>query len=128
MKRSGIERARPAAIAIALAAAWVAAFPVPAGALTVSPQDCREGADFIGNAARSRDNGMPAARFIARLDEDLVLIQSFAPELRWFARDDDDARLLRSATVRVFEEPALPELHGESFLSECMALVLRAER
>ncbi len=128
MERSGIERARPAAIAIALAAAWVAAFPVPAGALTVSPQDCREGADFIGNAARSRDNGMPAARFIARLDEDLVLIQSFAPELRWFARDDDDARLLRSAAVRVFDEPALPELHGESFLSECMALVLRAER
>jgi len=40
--------------------------PRSAGALTVSPQDCREGADFIGNAARSRDNGMPAARFIAR--------------------------------------------------------------
>jgi len=37
-----------------------------------------------------------------------VLIQSFAPELRWFARDDDDARLLRSAAVRVFEEPRSP--------------------
>lgn len=128
MKRSGIEQARPGAIAFAVAASWLAAFTVPAGALTVTPQDCREGADFIGNAARSRDNGMPAARFVARLDEDLVLIQSFAPELRWFARDDDDARLLRGAALRVFAEPALPEAHGEAFLSECMALVLRAQR
>ena len=122
------DRARPAAIALAIAAFLGVALPVSAGAVTVTPQDCREGAEFIGNAARSRDNGMPAARFVARLDEDLVLIQSVAPQLRWFARDEDDARFLRSAVLRVFEEPVLPELHGEAFLGECMALVLRAQR
>lgn len=113
-----------------LASAAVSASLVcgPTSALTVTPQDCREGADFIGNAARSRDNGMSAARFVARLDEDLVLIQSVAPDLRWFARDDDDARFLRGAVLRVFEEPALPELHGATFLDECMALALRAQK
>ena len=98
----------------------------PAPALTVTARDCREGAEFIGNAARSRDNGMSAQRFVARLDEDLVLIQSVKPELRWFARDDDDARFLRGWVLRVFEEPALPELHGSLFLKECLAISTRA--
>jgi len=112
----------------AIAAVCAALLAAPACALTVTPQDCREGAEFIGNAARSRDNGMSAARFIARLDEDLVMIQSVPAELRWFARDADDARFLRGAVLRVFDEPALPELHGATFFDECMALALRAER
>ncbi len=110
------------AVALLIAAAAGASLGPASHALTVTPQDCREGADFIGNAARSRDNGMPAARFIARLDEDLILIQSVAPALRWFARDDEDARFLRGWVTRVFEEPALPELHGTAFLAECLAL------
>jgi hypothetical protein len=113
---------------VGFAALSLAALSEPAIALTVTPQDCREGAEFIGNAARSRDNGMSAARFIARLDEDLVMIQSVPKELRWFARDADDARFLRGAVLRVFDEPALPQLHGATFFDECMALALRAER
>ena len=109
--------------ALLLIAAVGGASLVPqAHALSVTAQECREGADFIGNAARSRDNGMPAARFIARLDEDLILIKAFAPAMRWFAHADADARFLRSWVVRVFDEPALPEVHGTAFLSECMAL------
>jgi hypothetical protein len=93
----------------------------PARALTVTPQECHEGADFIGNAVRSRDNGMPARQFIARLDEDLVLIQAYSPEIRWFAHDEDDARFLRGWVLRVFQDPSLPELHGRTFLADCLA-------
>jgi hypothetical protein len=114
------------AAAVLIAAIGGASLVPDARALTVTAQDCREGAEFIGNAARSRDNGMPAARFIGRLDEDLILIQSVAPALRWFAHDADDARFLRNWVLRVFDEPALPELHGTAFLDECLALALRA--
>lgn len=103
----------------ALVAAAVLALPSLAAALTVAEADCREGADFIANAARSRDNGMSGEAFKDRLEADLVAIRSFAPALRWFARDEEDAQLLRDWVDRVFgDKPTPSRVHGE-FLAAC---------
>jgi hypothetical protein len=91
-----------------------------ASALTVTKQDCREGAQFIENAALSRDNGMSANNFVDRLEEDLVLIKSFPPSVRWFARDDDDEEMLRRSVHRVFDEPGPPREHRRQFLEVCL--------
>jgi len=93
-----------------------------AAALTVTPEVCREGSEFIGNAARARDNGLPAEEFLRRLEEDLVVIQAFPPELRWFAQDDDDAALLRAAAASVFASPKSAEDHEAEFVKRCNAL------
>jgi len=98
----------------------------PASALTVSPGDCAEGADFIRNAALSRDNGAPAEMFLSRLDQDLQAIRAFPPALRWFAQDDDDAALLRAGAAAVFAEPRDAEQHHRAFLAQCHAAVARS--
>ena len=91
--------------------------PALAGAHT--PAECREGADFIRNAAMARDNGHSRASFIDRLVGDLAAIRSLPLKLRWFARDRADERLLIRHAERVFAQPATPDQHGRGFLLEC---------
>jgi hypothetical protein len=88
-----------------------------AGAHT--PAECREGADFIRNAALARDNGQTRATFLDRLAGDLSAIRSLPLKLRWFARDRADELLLIRHAERVFDQPAAPDQHGRGFLLEC---------
>jgi len=106
---------------LALAAATLCA--LPAAALTVAASDCIEGSTFIGNAARSRDNGMTSEAFIARFDGDLELIKALPPAARWFVQDEEDAALLRSAVIEVFAERRAPDAHARAFLSRCRASI-----
>jgi hypothetical protein len=103
-----------------------AGLPPPAAALTVTLEECTEGADFIRNAALSRDNGIRADAFLRRLEDDLVMIRSVPPALRWFARDGDDEEMLRVAAISVFAEPRGAEDHHRDFLSNCRAVVSAA--
>ena len=106
--------------AVALAGSLAAAASAP------TVDECFEGGDFIANAARARDNGMPRDVFLARLAEDLVLIQAYPPALRWFAQDADDEAFLTQAARHVFDDPAAPEAHRASFLASCFERVPRA--
>ena len=94
-------------------AAQVAAHP-----LTLA--ECTEGAEFIRNAALARDNGVTREFFVNKLAEDLVLIQSFPPHLRWFVQDPSDEILLSEAVFKVFDEPMNADQHQASFASACM--------
>jgi hypothetical protein len=100
-----------------------AAAALPGHALTVTVEECGEGADFMRNAALSRDNGMPAEAFLERLEGDLQSIRSVPRALRWFARDEDDEALLRLGASSVFVTPREAEHHHREFLSHCRALV-----
>ncbi len=83
--------------------------------------DCREGSEFIANAARSRDNGMPRDAFLARMAEDFAVIRSHPPALRWFVKDEDDERFLLAAAERVYDRPQAPAQHHAEFLALCLA-------
>lgn len=100
-----------------------AGLPQGAAALTVTLEECTEGADFIRNAARSRDNGIRAEEFLGRLESDLVTIRSVPAALRWFARDEDDEALLRGGANAVFIDPRGADLHHGEFLATCRATV-----
>lgn len=102
--------------ALAAMAGWL-----DAGAGSPSVAECFEGSDFIVNAAHARENGMSRAAFLARMEEDFMLIQAFPPELRWFAKDAEDERLLLDAARDVFDAPAAPEDHRARFLAVCFA-------
>jgi len=106
---------------LAAAAAWSLA----AAAQPHSAAECREGGDFIRNAALSRDAGATREFFIGRLEDDLVTIRAFPPELRWFAHTPEDEAFLRTEVHEVFEAPAASELHRDGFLERCAR---RAER
>ena len=106
--------------AVALAGSLAAAASAP------TVDECFEGGDFIANAGRARDNGMPRAVFLARLGEDRVLIQASPPALRWFAQDADDEAFLTQAARHVFDDPAAPEAHRASFLASCFERAPRA--
>ena len=84
-----------------------------------SPRECREGGDFIRNAALARDSGYTREFFVARLEEDFELIRAFPPELRWFVRDADDERFLRVEVETVFGTPTGSEQHRAGFLERC---------
>jgi hypothetical protein len=103
-----------------------AALPIPAPALTVTLAECDEGADFIRNAALSRDNGMRGDAFLERLEGDFVAIRAIRPELRWFARDADDEALLREAAIAVFTLPQPADAHRRDFLAACRATLAAA--
>ncbi len=62
-------------------------------ALTVTAEECREGADFIEHAALARDGGITQAAFMQQLDADLSAIRAFPESVRWFARDEEDEAL-----------------------------------
>lgn len=83
-------------------------------------EECREGGDFIRNAALSRDNGISRDFFMSRLAGDLLVIRSFPPELRWFACNEDDEALLTDAAARVFDAPQSPGRHEIEFVDQCM--------
>ena len=89
-------------------------------AIEVDASECREGAQFIGNAAQSRKNGATKEMFVGKLDEDLFVLTSIPPELRWFAHSDAEADFLRAAVLEVFEFPREPLDHAKSFLVNCL--------
>lgn len=110
-------RYSPHALVVLVALAALAALPARAGAHT--PAECREGADFIRNAALSRDNGQSRETFLDRLAGDLSAIRGLPLKLRWFARDRADEQLLTRHAERVFDQPAAPAAHAQGFLLEC---------
>lgn len=84
-----------------------------------SARECREGGDFIRNAALSRDGGTTREFFVGRLDEDLLTIRAFPPSLRWFAHDADDEFFLRTEVEAVFDAPVTSEIHRAGFMERC---------
>jgi hypothetical protein len=108
--------ARRVAKILAVACACAA---VPVLADNHTETECREGGEFIRNAALSRDAGTTRGIFLDRLAGDLLTIRSLAPGLRWFARDEDDEKLLMDHAQRVFDRPAEPAQHEEAFLQAC---------
>ena len=82
--------------------------------------ECIEGADFIANAAMSRDNGIGRAAFIARLEGDFAAIRAYPVALRWFVKDGDDERFLRAAAEDVFDRPLPPDRHRAAFFAACV--------
>jgi len=92
---------------------------IPAFPHDFTLEECNEGGEFIRNAALARDNGMTRAFFVGKLEEDLVLIRAFPPQLRWFAQDASDERLLTEAVLQVFDAPMKPEQHEAAFIMNC---------
>ena len=86
-----------------------------------------EGGDFIAHAAEARDNGSTKAEFLDRLVADILLIQAFPVQLRWFVYDPDDAEFLHAEAARVFDSPLHPEVHRAQFLSRCFERSRRVE-
>jgi hypothetical protein len=84
-----------------------------------SPRECREGSDFIRNAALSRDGGTSREFFVGRLEEDFSIIKAFPPALRWFVHNPDDEIFLRSEVEAVFDAPKPSEQHRAGFLERC---------
>src|SRR5678815_6026886 len=80
-----------------------------ADAHVLSLEECLEGGDFIAHAAQARDNGSTKAQFVDQLMADVLLIQAFPVQLRWFVHDPDDAEFLHAETTRVFDAPLQPE-------------------
>jgi hypothetical protein len=76
----------------AVACAWALA----AVAQPHSAGECREGGDFIRNAALARDAGAMREFFVGRLEDDLITIRAFPADLRWFAHDSADEAFLRA--------------------------------
>lgn len=99
----------------AIALSWMA------GALAHprSATECREGGDFIRNAALARDAGYSREFIIGRLEEDFVLIRAFPAPLRWFVQDEEDEDYLRREVAAVFDEPESSERHRARFLEHC---------
>lgn len=100
---------------------------VTSGALAQphSARECREGGDFIRNAALARDSGATRAFFVGKLEDDLVAVRAFPPALRWFVHDAADEDFLRAEVYAVFDDPAASERHRDAFLERCAR---RAER
>jgi hypothetical protein len=108
-----------AATALALSA-------LPAPAIEVEPGECREASQFIGNAARARDNGYSREKFVARFDEDIMLLSSMRPETRWFVHGEPETRFLRAAIAQVYDAPREPATHERGFLAACLDAAGRA--
>jgi hypothetical protein len=95
-------------------------YPLSGAASRPSLSECFEGSDFIGNAALSRDAGMPGDAFIERMEQDFALIRAFPNELRWFVHDPDDESFLLTEARDVFEHPAAADGHRRAFLEACV--------
>ena len=91
----------------------------PAFASRHTARECREGADFIKNAALSRLNGQTRDMFLDRLHGDLSMIREMPVAQRWFVRDKADESLLILHVERVFDSPSSPDSHEDAFLGEC---------
>ncbi|HYC42209.1 MAG TPA: hypothetical protein VEB70_04395 [Noviherbaspirillum sp.] len=84
------------------------------------PNECVEAGDFIKNAALARDSGMTEADFISRVRDDIEVIQSFPPNMRWFVQDEEDAAFLIAAATDVFQKPRQAAEHQRDFVKACM--------
>ena len=104
----------------AIFAASLGLFMLKAYAHPPAFQECLEGSDFILHAAMSRDNGTTRQDFMGRVQADLIAIQGFPPEYRWFAQDDDDERFLVRHSADVFDDPRTPQRHQSDFLNACV--------
>jgi pilus assembly protein TadC len=93
---------------------------LPAQAHDWSAQECREVADFLKNAALSRDYGMSADEFLGRMRSDFELVRAFPPALRWIVADAADETMLLDAASQVFYVPQAPAEHESEFLEGCM--------
>jgi hypothetical protein len=114
-------RNAPVALGAALGLALtLLALDARAAAIEVDADECREAAQFIGNAALSRQNGMSRESFVGRLDDDLMLLSSMPPERRWFVHGDAEASYLRAAVLDVFDAPRAPREHAQGFLVNCL--------
>lgn len=100
-------------------AATLAFWMASAAAQPHSASECREGGDFIRNAALARDTGATREFFVGRLEDDLAAIRAFPPALRWFVRDAADEDFLRAEVFAVFDDPAASERHRDAFLERC---------
>ena len=81
--------------------------------------ECREGGEFIRNAAISRDNGLPKDAFLRHLIADLSMIRGLPEGMRWFARDEADESLLVRHAERVYDYRMSAKNNEEAFLAEC---------
>ena len=106
---------------------FVLALSARSDAHVPSMEECLEGGDFISHAAQARDNGSTKAEFLERLTGDILMIQAFPPQLRWFVVDPDDAEFLHAESARVFDAPLQPEAHRAQFLSHCFERSRRIE-
>ncbi len=88
-------------------------------ASTHTSAECREGGEFIRNAAISRDNGLPKDDFLNHLVADLSMIRSLPEEIRWFARDEADESLLIRHAERVYDYRMSAKHNEEEFLAAC---------
>ena len=100
-------------------AALLLAAATPAIASPHTSAECREGGEFIRNAAISRDNGLPKDAFLNHLIADLSMIRGLPEELRWFARDEADESLLVRHAERVYGYRMSAKDNEEAFLAEC---------
>ena len=100
----------------ALNSTWVA----ESTAHNISLAECSEGGEFIRNAALARENGVTREFFLNKLEEDLLVIRAFPPELRWFVQDESDEAFLITRAAEVFDEPRKPEEHEAAFVRDCL--------
>ena len=102
-------------IIVLAAAVWT----LTAAAEPHTATECREGGDFIRNAALSRDAGATREFFLGRLEDDMVAIRAFPAALRWFVHTPEDEAFLRTEVHEVFDAPAASELHRDGFVERC---------
>ena len=100
-------------------AALLLACAMPGIASTHTSAECREGGEFIRNAALSRDNGLPKDAFLNHLIADLSMIRSLPEGVRWFARDEADESLLIRHAERVYDYRMSAKHNEEEFLAAC---------
>jgi hypothetical protein len=103
----------------AVGCALAALSPLAASASTLV--ECAEGADFIANAAASRDNELSREAFLDRLEGGFLAIRAFPAALRWFVKSPEDERFPRAAAEDVFDHPRLPDRHRTASLSACLS-------
>jgi hypothetical protein len=105
-------------VAVALVVAAAALFAQDA--IATDPEECAQAGQFLANAARARDLGMPRDEFIAHMQSDFEVIRAFPPEMRWFAENETDEQFLLNAARDVFDHPAAPESHARRFVRACL--------
>jgi hypothetical protein len=111
-------------ILFGLAIAAIASGASLAVASAPSSTECTEGAEFIGNAAEARENGMSRAAFLGQMQSDFDTIRAFPNELRWFVHDQADEAFLLGAAQDVFDRPQPPGLHRVVFYRACMSRLM----
>lgn len=105
--------------------ALLLATAMPVTASRHESAECREGGEFIRNAAISRDNGLPKDDFITHLIADLSMIRGLPEGMRWFARDEADESLLVRHAERVYDYRMSAKDNEDAFLAECSRSVDR---